>query len=355
MSPGLPLARLAEEVGGEIRGDGERRVAAVRALEEAGPDDLAVWKEPAYRERALACRAGVLVLAPALLPALAADPGRTLLLVADPGLALVRLLALLHPATGAVGGVHPTAVILAGAEVDASAEVGPYAVIGERATVGPRARIGAHAVVGPGSRIAADAVLHPHVVLYADTEVGERTTIHAGTVLGADGFGYVSRAGVHHKVPQVGRTVIEADVEVGALAAIDRATLGETRIGTGSKIDNLVQVGHNVAVGRGSILCGQAGIAGSTRLGEHVVLAGQAGVAGHLEIGSRVMVAAKSAVLQSVAEGQQMAGIPAVPRVRWHRQNTMIARLGELRRRLRELEQRLGIAPASRAATEDEV
>jgi UDP-3-O-[3-hydroxymyristoyl] glucosamine N-acyltransferase len=181
-------------------------------------------------------------------------------------------------------------------------------------------------------------------VLYDDTEIGPGSVVHAGAVLGADGFGYATQGGAHHKVPQVGRVVVEADVEIGANSTIDRATLGETRIGEGTKIDNLVQVGHNVRVGRHCILCGQAGIAGSTSLGDGVVLAGQAGVAGHIEVGDRVQVAAKSAALASVEPGMVVAGIPAVELRRWRRQVALLSRLEEMSRRLRALEKRFGVS-----------
>ena len=166
--------------------------------------------------------------------------------------------------------------------------------------------------------------------------------MHAGVILGADGFGYATGGGMHHKVPQTGRVVVGADVEIGANSTLDRATLGETSIGDGTKIDNLVQVGHNVRVGRHCILCGQAGIAGSTRLGDYVVLAGQSGVSGHIELGDGVQVAAKSAALASVPPKSQVAGIPAVEMRRWRRQTALIAKLEDLVRRLRAVEKKVG-------------
>ena len=184
-------------------------------------------------------------------------------------------------------------------------------------------------------------MLHPHAVLYDGTEVGAGSIVHAGAVLGADGFGYATHGGAHHKVPQVGRVVLEADVEVGANSTIDRATLGETRIGTGTRIDNLVQVGHNVEVGRHCILCGQAGIAGSARLGSYVVLAGQSGVAGHIELGDGAQVAAKSAALASVEPRTAVAGIPAIEMRKWRRQAVLLSRLDEIVRRLRAVEKRM--------------
>jgi UDP-3-O-[3-hydroxymyristoyl] glucosamine N-acyltransferase len=190
--------------------------------------------------------------------------------------------------------------------------------------------------VGPGT------IVHPRAVLYDDTELGARVIVHAGAVLGADGFGYAPHHGALVKVPQVGRVVIEDDVEIGANTTVDRATLDETRIGAGSKLDNLVQVGHNVRLGKSCVLCGQSGIAGSTRLGDGVVLAGQAGVGGHLELGDGVQVAAKSAALESAPAGAKIAGIPAVPLATWRRQVTLLGRLSELVRRVRKLERQTG-------------
>jgi len=336
------LADLAELVDGRVEGDPQREVEAVRPLDVAGPRDLSFLTHARYRAQALASAAGALLLGPDVPPELADARGeRALLVVADPGYALARLLAALAPAVQPAPGVHPTAVLGAGCAVDPAAHVGPYAVVGAGSEIGPGAVVDAHAVVGPGCRVGEGAVLHPHAVLYAGTEVGARSVIHAGAVLGSDGFGYATHRGVHHKVPQLGRVVVEADVEIGANTTIDRATLGETRIGAGTKIDNLVQVGHNVRVGRHCILCGQAGIAGSARLGDYVVLAGQAGVAGHLELGDGAQVAAKSAALSAVAPGAQVAGIPAVELRKWRRQTALLARLEEMSRRLKALERRL--------------
>lgn len=337
------LAELAELVGGQVEGDPERSIKAIRPLETAGPADLSFLNHARYREQAVASRAGALMVSAALASGDLRQNERSLLVVADPAYALARLLAVFHPAEAPEPGIHPTAVVGPGCEVDPTAHVGPYAVIGAQSRLGPRAAIHALAVVGKGCSVGEGAVLHPHAVLYDGTEVGAGCVVHAGAVLGADGFGFATHRGVHHKVPQVGRVVLEGEVEVGANSTVDRATLGETRIGEGTKIDNLVQIGHNVRVGRHCILCGQAGIAGSTQLGDHVVLAGQAGVSGHIQLGDGAQVAAKSAALTSVEPRTQVAGIPAVELRKWRRQAVLVARLEEMSRRIRALEHRLSI------------
>jgi UDP-3-O-[3-hydroxymyristoyl] glucosamine N-acyltransferase len=348
---GYRLAELAELIGGRVEGNPDLAVEAIRSLEAAGPHDLAVLKHPRYREQAEASRAGALLVAPALA---AAVPGRDLLVAGDPDYALARLAAVLHPPLRREPGVHSTAVLEPGCEVDPSAYVGPYAVIGTGSRIGAGAAIHAHVSVGRGCRVGEGTVVHSHAVLYDDTEIGPDCVVHAGAVLGADGFGYATQEGAHHKVPQVGRVVLERDVEIGANTTVDRATLGETRIGAGTKIDNLVQIGHNVRVGQHCILCGQAGIAGSTRLGDGVVLAGQAGVTGHIQLGDRVQVAAKSAALGPLEAGAVVAGIPAVDLRTWRRQVVLLARLEEMSRRLRGLEKKLGVSRKADETSERE-
>jgi UDP-3-O-[3-hydroxymyristoyl] glucosamine N-acyltransferase len=331
------LAQLAERIGGEVAGDAAREVSGIRTLDQAGPDDLSFLTSARYLDAAKASRAGALLVGPKS-PELPVDR----LVARDPSQALATLIELFHPAPARLSGIHPTASVDPAAAVDPSAEIGPFAVVERGARVGAGASVRAHAVVGAGSSVGEGAVIHPHVVLYPGVDVGRGSVVHAGTVLGADGFGYASSAAGHRKIPQVGGVEIGSEVEIGALSAVDRALLGTTRIGDGTKIDNLVQVGHNVEVGRHSILCGQVGIAGSARLGDGVVLGGQAGVGGHLEVGARAQVASKSAVYESVAAGETVAGIPAAPIGRWRRRQALFARLDEIWRRVKALERRGG-------------
>jgi UDP-3-O-[3-hydroxymyristoyl] glucosamine N-acyltransferase len=339
------LGELAALVQGRVRGNPDRALHGVRPLRTAGPDELSFLTSPRYREEARASAAGALLLAreDESLP-------HDQLVCAEAAWALGELLRHFHPAKAALPAVHPTAVLAADAVVDETATISAQVVIGEGSHVEAGVVLHPGVVVGARCRIGAGSVLYPRVVLYDDTELGARVVVHAGAVLGADGFGYAPHGGRLVKVPQVGRVVVEDDVEIGANSAVDRATLDETRIGAGSKLDNLVQVGHNVRLGKGCVLCGQAGIAGSALLGDGVVVAGQAGVGGHLELGAGVQVAAKSAALQSAPAGSKLAGIPAVPLAEWRRQVSWLGRLAELGRRVRRLERGGGRA----GATEEE-
>ncbi len=332
----LTLAELARLIGAELRGDPEVEVRAVRVLDEAGPGDLSFLTNPAFRPQAEASSASAL-----LVPRNTEDLGGNLLLVDAPELALARVLEAFHPPPSREPGIHPSAVVAASAVVHPSAHLGPYVVVGEGSKIGADAALLAHVVVGRDCAIGAGATLHPQSVLYDRVELGEGAIIHAGAVLGADGFGYTHHQGQHVKIPQVGRTLLGAEVEIGANSTVDRAMVEETSIGAGSKIDNLVQVGHNVRLGQGCMLSGQAGIAGSAKLGNYVVMGGQAGVGGHLELGDGVQVAAKSAVFQSVEAGTKVGGIPATKLSGWRRQVISALRLPEMLRRLRALERRL--------------
>lgn len=339
----IRLSVLAERLGAEMRGDGARVLRAVRSLDAAGPDDVSFVLDGRYRRQAEASGAGAL-----LVPRALGDLDRDLLVVDDPARALAALLAEFDPSPPAVAGVHATAVVDPTAEVDGTATVGPYAVIGARSRVDAQAVVGPHVVVGRDCVLGAGSRLHPHVVLYDRTVIGERTIVHAGVVLGGDGFGYSHVAGEHLKRPHLGRAVLGADVEVGANSAIDRGMVEDTVVGDGTKVDNLVQVGHNVRVGRGCILCGQVGVAGTAVLEDFVVLGGQAGVADHVTVGTGTQVAAKSAVLQSAPARATLGGIPAMPLAEWRRQTIQLRRLRSLVRRLRALERALG--PGVRSA-----
>lgn len=332
----VTLDALAESIGARTSGDSRVTVRAVRSLELAGPEDLSFVTRTDYRQAADASKAGALLVPPAL-----ADLDRPLLIHESPKLALARVLEVLHPRRRAAAGIHPMAAVDARAKVDPSASIGAYAVIEAGATIGAGVEIHAHAVIGRDAVVGDEAVIHPHVVAYPETEIGSRSVVHAGTVLGADGFGYAHTAEGHVKLNHVGRARIGDDVEIGALSAVDRALTEETRVGDGTKIDNLVQVGHNVRIGRGAILCGQVGIAGTATLDDFVVMGGQSGAGDHVHLGRGAQVAARAAVLQSIGDGEIVGGVPAADLKQWRRQVAALKRLPEMARRLRTLEKKL--------------
>lgn len=332
----LTLAELAAQVGGTVVGNGSRVVTGVRPLADAGEEDLSFYHNRKYLQSARESRAGALLVAE---PGLFA--GRDLVVVKDPYAALATVLELLYPVRRPEPGVHPTAVVAAGASVGAGAHVGPHAVVGEGAVVGERSVIGAGSFLGEGARVGADTLLHPHVVVEAGCTVGARCILHAGVVIGSDGFGFATVKGVHHKVPQVGTVVVEDDVELGANVCIDRAALGVTRVGRGTKIDNLVQIAHNVEVGEHSLLVAQVGISGSTRLGHHVVMAGQSGAVGHITLADGTVVTAKTGVTEDTRPGETVSGFPSRPHREWLKAMANLFRFEELRRRVERIEKAL--------------
>ncbi len=332
------LADVARAVGGRVEGDPSRRFTGVRGLEEAGPEDLSFVSDARRAASARESRAGALIV-----PSPEAAAGRPAVLVDRPLEALAAWLEVYapraRPRPGVAAGarVHPTARLARGVSVAAGATVGA------RTRVGARSAIGAGAFVGSDVVLGEDTVLHPNAVVYDGCRIGDRCVLHAGAVVGSDGFGYVWDGSRHRKIPQVGIVRLEDDVEVGSNAAIDRATLGETVVGRGTKIDNLVQVGHNVVIGEDSLLCGQAGVAGSTRIGKRVTLAGQAGVADHASIGDGAIATAQSGIVTGgrVEPGTVVSGMPAAPHREFLKRSAWIARLPELALRLEELERRI--------------
>lgn len=352
-SPGAcprTVRELAIEIGGEGEGDLDALISDVKPIGEAGPGEITFIANPRYAQEIERTRASCVVATRKL----ASRAGRTVIWHENPYLAFAKLIALFRPPPPAPRpGIHLSAVIAESARLGADVTVEAGAVIAARAEIGDRAVIGALSYVGEGAVVGAEARLYPRVVLYPGVRVGRRSILHSGAVIGADGFGYATDAeGRHHKVPQVGTVVIEDDVEVGANTTIDRAVLGETRIGRGTKIDNLVQVAHNVEVGPGSILVAQCGISGSTRLGAGVVIAAQAGLVGHIELGDRAVVGASAGVTKDVPPGQTVLGQPAIPIEEARRAYALIGRLPEIKKdvsglekRVEKLEQALGKAP----------
>jgi UDP-3-O-[3-hydroxymyristoyl] glucosamine N-acyltransferase len=308
----------------------------VRSLDTATAEHLSFLHNPKYVDEAKSSEAGAILVAdPEILP------GRNLLVCPEPYLALAHALEIFHPAESPDPGVHPSSVVAADVSVGEGASIGPLVSVAAGATVGDRSVVGAGCVLGRGIEIGADCILHPRVVVEDNCRIGDRCIVHSGTVIGSDGYGYATVDGLHHKVPQVGIVVLEDDVELGANVCVDRATLGETRIRRGTKVDNLVQIAHNVEVGDHCLLVAQVGISGSTTIGHHSVFAGQSGCSGHLKIGSGVVLAAKAAAYKDVPDGATMAGAPARPHREWLKANANLQRLDGLRQKVKQLEERL--------------
>jgi UDP-3-O-[3-hydroxymyristoyl] glucosamine N-acyltransferase len=333
------LAELAARVGGEVQGDGALRVEGVAPLEDAGPAQLSFFSNKKYRRAFEASRAGAVVVETATdVPA-----GRTVLRAASAYLAFAKISTLFHPPREALPEVSPAAVVHPSARVHPSAQVMPLACVGPGAEVGARTIVFPGAHIADEARVGEDCVVYHNVVVRERCVVGSRVILQPGCVIGADGFGFAFDAAGegqgprHFKVPQIGIVVVEDDVEIGANSTVDRATLGITRIGRGAKIDNLVQIAHNVQIGPLSIIAAQVGISGSTKLGMGVVAWGQAGLVGHITIGDRATIAAQAGVSQDVEPGGRVAGSPATPDVQWARNSAVFNRLTEMRRELREL------------------
>ncbi len=337
------LGQLAEALDATLDGDASRVVTGVAPLDAASASDISFLTDKRYEPAARASQAGAF-LAPAGTRGLPAP----VLECASPQRALIELLTLFFPPAVPTAGIDPTAIVAKEAELDASVSIGPLAIVERGARLGARVRIGALAYVGPGVEIGEDCVIHPRVVLCEGVRLGRRVIVQPGAVLGADGFGFAHDGTRFHKIPQVGRVVVEDDVEIGANTTVDRATLGATLIRRGTKIDNLVQVAHNVEIGEGAILAAQTGIAGSTRIGRGVMCGGQVGIADHITIGDGAMLAAKSGVAQDVAPGAKVAGIWVRPlmtaRRIWVAQGElpeMVTRMKKLEERIAQLEARL--------------
>jgi len=327
------LRELAARLGCELRGDGRIEVRGVAGIEDAGPGDLTFLANPRYAALLAKTRASAVVISPGQETALPR------LVSASPYLAFVRAVELLRPLPRPAPGVHPSAQVDPTAVLGEDVYVGAFAVVGPRACVGARSALYPHVVLYEDVTLGEDCVLHSGVHVRERCRLGNRVIVQNGAVIGGDGFGFArDDQGRYKKFPQVGTVIVEDDVEIGALTAIDRAALGETRIGRGTKLDNLVQIGHSVAVGEDTVLAGQVGVAGSSRIGSRVTLAGQVGVAGHLTIGDGVIATAQSGIPSSVAAGAVVSGYPAIENRAWLKSSAVFAKLPELQKRLRALE-----------------
>ena len=302
------VAQIAEQLRGEVIGDASTPLTGFAAADLARPGDLTFADKEAYFIAAEASPAAAILVSGPFTSAT-----KVLIRVPNARIAVARILPSFFPPDEAPLGIHPGASIAPSAQIDPAAHVGPGCVIGARVRIGARSVLLGGNHIGRDSQIGDDVTLFPNAVLYARTQIGNRVAIHAGTVIGSDGYGYVFDEGRHRKVLQTGNVVIHDDVEIGANTCIDRAALGSTVIGQGTKIDNLVHIAHNVVIGRHCLIMGQAGFAGSTKLGDYCVIASQSGIAGHLKLGNQATVGAKSGVMRDVGDKETVLGIPAMP------------------------------------------
>ena len=333
----MKLGSIAKALGCRIKGDPDLEITGVAGLEDASPTELTFLSNPRYASLVAKTRAAAL-LAEAPLDV----PGLAVLISSDPYLDFARALELFHPEIQREPGIHPTAVVAASARLGPEASVAPYVVIEGDVEIGANAVLHPHVVIERGTRIGDDFTAHCGVTVCHGSRIGDRVVLHQRVTVGSDGFGFARRAdGTHKKIPQTGRVAIGNDVEVQAGSCIDRAAVGETRVGNGTIIDNLVQIGHAAKIGNNTVLCAQVGIAGSTTIGSDCILAGQAGVINHLDIGNGVVITAQSGVGHDLPDGAKVSGSPAFDNRRWLRSTAVYGRLPEIDREVRKLRKRL--------------
>lgn len=330
------LAELALLVGGECQGPPDLRLRGIASLEQAGPEEISFITLPRYGRRADQSQAGAFLVSPRW-----RHLQRPLIITPDPYLAYARVAAVFAPPPRRWPGISNLAYLGNDVDLGKNVSIAPLVWVGNRVRLGEGVTLMPGTVIGDRVSIGADTLIYPNVTILEGCILGQRVIVHSGTVIGSDGFGFAPDGDEYVKIPQLGRVVIEDDVEIGANCTIDRGALGETRICRGVKIDNLVQVAHNVIVGENTILVAQVGISGSTRVGKNVVLAGQVGVVGHIEIGDRVRVGAQSGVANSIPAGQTVSGSPTRPQAEWLRLMAILPKLPKLYKTIKKLETRI--------------
>jgi UDP-3-O-[3-hydroxymyristoyl] glucosamine N-acyltransferase len=333
----LKLQDIAVSLGCRLEGDGTIEIRGVAGIEDASTGDLTFFTNTKYAAELRATRASAVILGEAAEAAPCA-----MLRAPHPYFAFARAVELFADPYRPPTGVHRLAFVGDAVTLGPDVSIGPFAVIGDGVRIGARTIVQPHVTIGRQTTIGDDCILHPHVSIRERIQIGHRVILHDGVVIGSDGFGFARRPdGSHHKIPQIGALVIEDDVEIGANAAIDRPAVGETRIGAGTKIDNLVQIAHGVSIGRNVLLAAQVGVAGSVTIEDDVTLAGQVGVAGHITLGRGVVATAQSGIPNSVDAGSLISGYPAIANREWLRSSAIFRKLPELKRRLADLERRI--------------
>lgn len=332
----VAIKQLAELVEGEISGDEDLAIWRVAPIDQAGSGDITFVANPKYLPQLANCKASAVIAAPGV-----EAPGMTLLRCADPYLAFAKILTFLQASESKPLGLMTGASVAESAEIDEAVTIYPGAVVGERV------KLGAGSILHPGVVVYADAVigtdclLHANAVVRESCRLGDRVILQPGAVVGSDGFGFAPDGRAYYKIPQAGVVVIEDDVEIGACSCVDRAALGETRIRRGTKLDNLVQIGHNVEIGEDCIIVAQGGIAGSSKVGNHCTFGGQAAIAGHLKIGDNVMIGGRGGATGNVDSDQVLSGLPLMPHREWLRATMTLPKLPEMRKEMQKLKKRL--------------
>lgn len=334
----MKLLDIARAVGGELVGDGNVEIRGVAGIREAGEGELTFLASSRYADSLASTQASAILIAR---DGIAPPRGKAVIFCTNPYLAFLQAIRFFAPEDRFAPGIDPSAIVAKDLAAGPGCSIGARCVIEERVVLGARVVVRPGAFIGSGTRIGDDTLIHPNVTIRERITIGDRVIVHSGTVIGSDGFGYVRDGERHLKVPQIGTVAIGDDVEIGANCTIDRGTAGATRIGRGTKIDNLVHVAHNVTIGENSLLIAQVGISGSTEIGARVTLAGQVGVTGHIKVGDNAMVGAQSGVTKSVPANARWSGYPARPHPENLRIQASIARLAEFVARLHTLEERL--------------
>jgi UDP-3-O-[3-hydroxymyristoyl] glucosamine N-acyltransferase len=350
MTATIKLGQLAEFLGATLRGDGDKAISGLATLQEAGPGQVSFLANPQYRKYLVDTQAAALLLKPADADLYVGDA----LLVPDPYLAYARISHLFDPKPKASPGVHPTAVVAADAQVDAAASVGAFAVIESGAQIAANVTIGAHCFIGARCEIGEGGWLAPRVTLYHDVRIGKRVVIQSGAVLGGEGFGFANEKGVWQKIAQIGGVLIGDDVEIGVNTAIDRGALADTRIGNGVKLDNQIQIAHNVQIGDHTAMAACVGISGSTRIGKHCMLAGGVGLVGHIDICDGVFITGMTMVTHSITEpGSYSSGTAMQPAAEWRKSAARLRKIDDMARRLQKVEKAVeAVTPGANASSD---
>ena len=334
----LTLAEIARRIGGELKGNGQIEIEGVAALQEAGPGQISFLASSKYRPFLESTKASAVILSPLEKN----DLRIPLILHGNPYYAFTCTIKLFHPEKRKYeAGIHATAILGKNVKLGENVHIGPYCVIEDGVEIGDDCAVLAGCFIGQNSQLTEGVYLYPQVTIYHNCVIGQNVIIHSGSVIGSDGFGFALEKGKHHKIPQIGNVVIEDEVEIGANCTIDRAALGSTRIGRGTKLDNLVHVGHSVEIGENSLLIAKVGIGGSTKLGKYVTLAGQAGLVGHINIGDYVTVGAQGGVTKSIPAGTIVSGYPAREHKKAKRIEACLSRLPDYIEKIRALEREI--------------